>query len=162
MVEKKIRKELRVNKLISKNNRLLVIDSLTEKVLKDVLKDLPVTIIKKSFPVNNKIFENKKLKEFVKANKINKIVIPWSGDDELDYFIDGFFRGKGLKYLGHTGKFVKLFRPVFDKDIVKLAKSKNIIFKPKKHDKFVEKVASKYDFAKNGLLNSIGQIKKFL
>jgi hypothetical protein len=158
----KIRKEIRSKKPISKNDRILVVDSFTESVLKDVIQGLPVKIVKKSFPVNSKIFENKKLKEFVQKNKIDKIVIPWTADDEIDYFVDGFFRGKSLKYLGHYGKFIKLFISVFDEEVVKLAKQKKMKFKGKKHDSFVAKVASKYGFAKNGLLNSIEQLEKFI
>ncbi len=158
---KKIRKELRLNAPISKSDVVLVTDDLTEAILKDIIRGMNVQIIKKNFVCDENLFENKKLKEFVKRNKVTKIFIPWTADDEIEYFINGFIRNKNdLKYLGHHGKFVKLFNSIFNNEVEELAKSKKMIYKIKKRDEFVEKVAKKYNFAKFGLLNSIQQIKR--
>src|SRR3989344_5701744 len=71
IIEKRIRKYIRINKLIKKNDKLLIKDPLSLYFIKKIIKS-PIKII------------NKK-------GKNAKEVIPWSLDDECSLFLDLFF-----------------------------------------------------------------------
>ena len=83
IIEKRVRKEIRINKLISKNDTILIIDDgsykfkISQKLLKNIVQDMPVTIeIKKTKYILGDNFDS----------KWNKIIIPWNLDDENEYF----------------------------------------------------------------------------
>ena len=88
IIEKRVRKEIRINKLISKNDTILIIDDgsykfkISQKLLKNIVQDMPVTIeIKKTKYILGDNFDS----------KWNKIIIPWNLDDENEYFLTSVF-----------------------------------------------------------------------
>ncbi len=145
IIEKRIRKNARINKLFSKGDKILVQGDLAELVLKDIIKGLPVKIFKRK-AVN---------KEFIKKNKIDKIVVNWTMDDEIINFLKNFFDGKKEK---KDKKVVKLLKVVSDEDLKNFSKIKKIKFVPNKKDKniveMVEYMAERYPDTKEKLLNS--------
>lgn len=144
-MEKRIRKNARVNKLFSRGDRILVLSDISEYLLKGIIRGLPV-----------KIFKRKRAeKEFIKVNKINKIVASWTMDDEIASFLKNFFCGEKEK---EDRKTVKLLKVVGDKELLEFSKINGIRFVPNKKDKelgrMIEHMTKKYPDTKEKLLNS--------
>ncbi|GEM_PF-1362940 len=145
--EKRIKKQLRKEKIVKNlnlsakkkaSNRILLIDneSLKSKVdlfvIKKIIRNPKIAIIeKKSKVAYESIFENRELLKFIAKNKINVIIIPWSCEDEIKYFLMETFAGKRPEYLGFSIKkcnsiFVKLLRNEIEKEIELYAKFKKL------------------------------------
>ena len=127
LLEKRIRKDARINKIFSKNDRILIIGELNKYLVKSIIKELPVKLF----------FRAKIDKEFVKKNKINKIVINWTLDDEIHEFLKDFFADKMTAGTGK--KYIKLLRKITDKEAELFVKIKKLKFKKNKKDKHIEK-----------------------
>ena len=156
IIEKRIRKYVRLNKMFSKNDNILVIGDLTEHLLKGILKDLPVNITKKNFASPF----SKQVKDFAKKNKINKIVIPWTLDNEIEYFLDNWTHKKTTYDLfGEMKGYVKLFKPVMEEELEKFAKIKRIKFRAAKKNHLLDKIEKQYPGSKFGMANSIEEMK---
>src|SRR3989344_4178709 len=69
IIERRIRKYIRINKLIKKNDRLIIKDPICLYFIKKIIKS-PVKIVKKN----------------------GKEVIPWTLDDECNSFLYNFFK----------------------------------------------------------------------
>ena len=87
VIEKRIRKELRIKKLIKKNDKLLIIDdnSYDSKNLMYLIKNIIGNL-----PVDIKVKKGK----YVPGKKINfkgKVIVPWNLDDEISLFLKYFF-----------------------------------------------------------------------
>jgi len=152
LIEKRIRKNARVNKLFKKNDKILVIGELNKFFVKSILKDLPVELF----------FRKKEDKKFVEEKNINKIVIRWTMDDENNRFMKALFDDE--EYKERSEKYVKLLNVATDGELKKFAKFKNIEFKPNKKNKdvqkFLDEVAEKHPNIKYNLIRNIEELNR--
>lgn len=150
IIEKRIRKNARINKLFNKNDRILVLGKINKYFVESMLKDLPVKLF----------FRAKEDKEFIKKNRINKVVALWTLDDEANKFIKGVFSAKKVK----ANKKIKLLVNVSDKELEMFSKSNKIKFNPNKKDKdvqkFLDNVEKKHPNIKFNLLRNINELNK--
>jgi hypothetical protein len=126
LLEKRIRKNARVNKLFSKGDRILAIGDVNRYLVKSILKELPAKLF----------FKSKEDKGFVKKNNINKIVLQWTLDDEANKFMKAVFEARKVKPM--PKQYVKLMMPATDKEIEMFAKFKKLKFKPSPKDALVQ------------------------
>ena len=151
MIEKRIRKNARINKIFSKGDKILVMDEMNEYLIKEIIKDLPVTIYKRK----------KNDEAFIKKNKINKIATIWTMDDEAIQTLKEFITGKKIK---ENKKTTKLLNVASDKELERLAKIHKIKFEPNKKDKkyneTIEHMQQKYSDTKEKLLQSKKTLEK--
>lgn len=156
MIEKRVRKELRTKKLIQKNDKILFINNgskeyfVSNYLLKSIIKNLPVKInAKKSSKLN------------LISAKHNKIIIPWSLDDEAEEFLEFIFNKNKPKKL--SKKAIKMLKNVSDEEIELFAKIKRFKYKKTIKSKIkhmLDKLENKYPGYKFSLLNSIKQMKE--
>jgi hypothetical protein len=167
IVQKRVRKEIRISKLIEKNDKLLVIDDgsaeakLVPLLLKEILKDLPVFIdIKKSkYEPGTEI-----------EGRYNKVIIPWNADKEGEYLMTCFFEGNKPKYLSHfklKGKtYLKPFIHVMHKEIIEFCKIRKIKFKELKTggpaSEMIDKLQKEYPEITFSLVRSSEELKKII
>ncbi|MBD3354513.1 hypothetical protein GF361_00850 [Candidatus Woesearchaeota archaeon] len=152
LLEKRIRKHARVNKLFSKDDRILVTGDVNKYLVKSILKDLPVKLF----------FKRKEDKKFIKEKNINKVVVEWTMDDENNRFMKGIFNDESYEKMPE--KYVKLLIAVTDDEIKKFAEIKKLDFKENKKDKDVQglldKVEKKHPNIKYNLLRNIKGLNK--
>lgn len=137
--ERKVRKELRLNRIINRNDTLIITDQLCEYVIRRIIKDMPVKIIKKGK---------------------GKHVLPWTADDECCHFLSLFLNNKPLKGIGH-GKDVKLFLSLLEDEVAAYAKAKSIGFSRRRKDpiiKVLDELEKKHPQTKHSLMRSINDI----
>jgi tRNA(Ile)-lysidine synthase TilS/MesJ len=155
IIEKRVRKGLRTKKLIKKNDRILLIDNGSKEakagefLLKSIIKDLPVKI------------DAKKAKKISSTKKYDKIIMPWSLDDEAEQFLSMVFNKK--KHAKYAKKAVKLLKSLSEEEIEQFAKIKRFKYKKKQRSKtkqMLDKLEKRYPGYKFSLLNSIKQLNK--
>ena len=151
LIEKRVRKYARINKLFRKEDRILVIGDVNKYLVESIVKDLPVKLF----------FRAKEDKNFAKKNKINKIFIEYTLDDEVNDFLNSVFKGKKEKKLDK--KHIRLLRVATDEEVELFAKIKKLRFKPNKKDPFVkmliDKLHKEHPSAKYTLLKNIRELK---
>ena len=141
-IEKRVRKNIRINKLIQRNDKLLVIGDIPKLFLERIIKD----------PTIKMFFRKSINKDFIKKNKIKKIITDYCLDDKihdrLESFLDNSQKKKPLNY-------VNVFNVILAEDMLEIAKINNLSFVREKNeinlflDKLEEKhKGSKYSFAK--------------
>ena len=164
IIQKRVRKELRINKLIRKNDKILIIDDgspefyINDYLLKNIIKGLPVVIkIKKLKYV---------LGKEVKGN-FNKIIIPWNADKEDEYFLGCVFENQKTPYLGHfklrEKNYIKLLLPVLRSEIEEFAKIKKFAINKQVKtyvSEMMDQLETEYPEIKFSLLKSSKQIYK--
>ncbi len=136
IAEKRVRKEVRTKKIFRKNDSIIVLDNksckakVTASILKSILKDLPVRI--------------KIVSTLAEADEKagNKIVVPWSLDDENRELIERIFFDKKPSEKNNT---IKLLKDLSDEEIRMIAEIKKL----KCEEKFEEKAEN--DLIKNKL-----------
>jgi hypothetical protein len=165
---KRIRKFIRSTAYVNKNDKVLIVGELTEKVFKEIIKGLPLKIE----TIGDKEFHSDTLK-FIKRlekqqDKYDKIIIPWTAEHECCLFLEQMTSKKpNFSYLGKTinNKFIKLFRILTEEEAIQLAKQNNLTFIERKQDTFTEildKMQSKYPEARFSLLKSIDNLEEVL
>src|SRR3972149_11316153 len=82
LIEKRVRKDVRINRIFRKNDKLLVVGDLCCYLVKSIIRNLPVKITK-----TDRI---KKLREY-------KTVAPSTLDDEINHFLESIFLNKKIK-----------------------------------------------------------------
>ena len=106
-------------------------------------------------------FRAKEDEEFIRKNKINKIVANWTLDDEVTSFLEGVFLNKKRK-LGK--RYINLLTTITDKEAKLFAKLKKIKFKPNKKNKdimeLIEELSKKHTHAKFSLMKNIKDLNK--
>ncbi len=129
IIQKRVRKEIRINRLVRKNDRLLILDDdtsaakLAAYLLRVILKPVPLSmqVRKRQYAPGDSIKGN-----------FNKIVLAWTQEDEADYFLDSFFADKVPYYIGHftldKKKYIKPLLHVSKKEADLYAKIKNFKF----------------------------------
>jgi hypothetical protein len=146
VIEKRVRKDMRINEWIKKDDRILLIDDnskeakVGEYLLKSIIKGLPVKITKKKS----------------KLGKFDKIIIPWSLDREVEASLAGIF-AKSPKNQ-RSKKEIRLLRNVLDREIEVFAKIKGFRYANKARPKLqimADKLEEKYPGCKFSVLNSM-------
>ncbi len=142
-IEKRIRKDLTINKIFSPNDKILIIKDnslkaeLTIYFLNSISKSIPLKI-----DIKNKI-----------DNKHDKIVLPKNLDDEIEAFLEAMFNKKEYK----KQKEISLLRTISNEEIIilkKILKLKGNI-KETKLGKTLNNLEKKYPGSKFGLLKSL-------
>src|SRR3989344_2675091 len=115
-IERRVKKDIRQNNLIEKDETLIIKDDLSRYFLKNVI-NVPVKI--------------------VSSGKHDKEVLLWTMDDEILVFLDALFGRKKLKGsgIGIIKGRIKLFRTVTDRELEAYAKIKGIKFSKKRTEK---------------------------
>lgn len=141
-----------MNKLFKKNDRILMLGGVNKFLVESILARLPVKLF----------FRKREDKGFVRDKKINKIVIEWTLDDEVNEFMKAILEGGKVKENGK--RYVKLLKVVTDKELLSFAKFNKIKFKPKKKDSvvqiFLDEVEEKHPNIKYNLLNNISMLNR--
>jgi hypothetical protein len=151
IIEKRVRKHVRINKLFKKKDRILVIDDLSYYFVKKTIKNLPVKILKNKFDINKTINynKNKLIYDYILKNKINKIIIPWTIDDEINLYLEKilFRKEKTLQ----KQKIIKLFVNITDNEIELFSKFKKIEFKMNKKNKLIKEMIDNLEKKYSGI-----------
>ncbi len=164
IIEKRVRREVRLSRIFSKNDRILVLNDGSKEykigrlLLKSIIKDLPVEISEKKG-----VFDINKLGK----SKEDRIIVPWSLDKEINLYLRNMFEGKKQEKLGHIveKKYVKLLRNVMDSELKVFAEINKIIIKDESKTKdeikeMLEDIEKKYPGSKFSLLKSIDFMEK--
>ena len=125
LIEKRIRKNARLNKIFRKGDKILVLGELNKYFVKSIIKDLPVEMY----------FKMKEDKEFTKKKKINKIIRQETIDDKINLFLEKLFLGKNIKSRKKT---ISLLNVITDKEAKLFAKIKKLRFKENKKNKDIQ------------------------
>ncbi|MBT4351893.1 hypothetical protein HOD20_05160 [archaeon] len=164
IIEKRVRKEIRINKLISKNDTILIIDDgsykfkISQKLLKNIVQDMPVTIeIKKTKYILGDNFDS----------KWNKIIIPWNLDDENEYFLTSVFKNENSKYSGHfkikNMQFIKLLINISKEESKEYCEENDIKYENEVNSsdisKYIDLMQKKHPETKFCLLKSSHDLK---
>ena len=124
MIVARIRKDLRKGSGLSKGDNVLVHGELAKYFLKRVVEDLPIKLVDKGY---------------------NKIVIPFTADDEANLFYEEITKTKpDLTRLGNDKKTIKIFKAIADKELEGAAEILKIEFKPNKKSKDVAEIFGRY------------------
>jgi hypothetical protein len=140
IIEKRVRKYTRINKLFEKGDVILVKDDVSLYFVKRIIKELPVKIVNKG--------------------KADKIIESWTADDE----INNFFReilGVGSE---QDKKLVKMFLWITDDELEKYCEINRIRFKRKEKDKAIQKlvddITAKHPDSKHKIVKSLERLHK--
>ncbi|TKJ17247.1 hypothetical protein CEE44_01805 [Candidatus Woesearchaeota archaeon B3_Woes] len=139
-IEKRIRKDIRVNKLFQKNDRIYVKDKLSRFFIDKIIGTLPKT------------FTND-------LKKANKKVIKYTLDDECNDFLEKLFYNKKKKQV----KEIKLLRTITDKEALLFSRYNHIKFSPNKKNKkikeLLDSLEKSYPQTRFSLAKSIESLK---
>ncbi len=140
LIEKRIRKDVRINKLFKKNDKIYVKDKLSKFLIDKIIGTLP-----KTFTNNQK--------------KANRIVVKYTLDDECNDFLEKIFYNKNKKPI----RAIKLLRTITDKEALLFAKYNKIEFKPNKKNKKIKEILDQlensYPQTRYSLSKSIESLK---
>ncbi|MEM4259742.1 MAG: hypothetical protein QXG00_00740 [Candidatus Woesearchaeota archaeon] len=157
LIQKKARRELRLNKYFTKKNKLLILndDSIEFKFIINVFdeifnKNLNIKKIKKIYPMppNYKLINH-------------KLIIPWSLDREINEKILCFFENKDINVKIYEKNILKLFKTVSEDEMKYYLTTKKIRFKNSNNsnnNEFVESLEKLYPGSKNTLLKSLNNV----
>ena len=167
IIQKRVRKEIRIKDLIEKDDKILVINDgsaegkLASHILKEIINDLPViiTVKRKKYTLGEEII-----------GKYNKVIIPWNADKEGEYLLNCFFEKKKPIYLSHFLKkrkaYVKLFIHVLHSEIIEYCKIKKISFseikKESKTTEILNSLQKEYPEIKFSLVKSAEGLKNII
>ena len=144
IIEKRVRKAIRENKWIKRNDTVFVVDngslafSVTKYLLESISKDLPMEI------------------QTVKAPREGKVVLPWSLDDEIEGHLKDLF-GEERRQAKH----IRLLKNVSDEEIQVFAEVKKLAGSlPEKSElgRKLSDLEEKYPGSKFGLLKSFQEL----
>lgn len=161
LIEKRVRKDIRINKLILKNDKLLVLDDgsycskLNIFMLKSIIKDPTIIIEIKKID----LFDYAKFNNDI---KYNKTIIPWCLDDEIALYLKSMFENK--KQIIISDKTISLILGVTKKEIKDFLDIKKIKYKSSKPiDKdiklFIGNIDNKYPGTRFSILKSIKALR---
>ena len=152
LITKRVRKFCRLNKIFKKNDRILVIGELNKYLAKNVVEKRPVKLF----------FRSKENKEFIKKNKINKVLLQWTLDDEANNFLLGLFKGQKIKKFDE--KYIKFLVSITNDEALMFAKIKKLKFKANKMDPYIKRLIDKmhkeHPSARYTLLNNIEMLNR--
>ena len=178
LIQRRVKKEIKQKKIIEEGDKILLID---DKSIESEISELMLNSIYKRVKIIKKQVNNYKISELskstnllIKKEKIKKVVIPWSLDDEIIYFTNCVFSGKKRNRLWHYKDkgiiFIKLLRNVLESECDLFASCNNLKFKrsPEKDKKIkdikklVNKINKKHCETKFSLLKSIDKLNNII
>jgi hypothetical protein len=187
MIEKRIRKFIRINKVFSPNNRICILDDdsiaffVSKQVILNLSKKMPLKIfyekvqcnssekgsIKKSKCINKTNNQKKFRISFFSKIKYDKIIIPTCGDDEIDLFIDNLFFGNIVKYLKSLLKYSSskktfLLNHLTKKECYYYAKYSGLIKNKSLTSHYLDSFEKPYPETKHAMLKSIKELKEII
>ena len=151
IIEKRVRKYVRINKLFKKNDKILIINDNSKEaqvnkyILKSIIKNMPATITEK---------------ETSKGTRVDKIIMPWNLDDEINQYLEEVMNKKKEK---RNTKEIKILKPVLDSEVEIFAKIKGFKYKKVKHQEknpFLKGLEEKHPGTKFSLLKSSETLNK--
>ena len=150
LIEKRIRKYTRLNKIFRPKDRVLVLGDLNKYFAGSIVKNLPIKLF----------FRAKENKEFVRKNKINKVIRQETIDDQVNLFLENLFTGRSMK---SSKSSISLLKVITDKEAKLFAKIKKLKFKENKKNKDVQKLIGELEkkdpSAKYRILKNIDILK---
>ena len=165
IIEKRIRKHIRMNNLLEKNNIIYVIDDLTHFFIKRIIT-MPIKIINikdrlKIKQFDYTLFSNKKIKDFsAKLKKDEILLLPLILDDYATLFLEEFFNNKTNtnNIINKNNKIQSLFETISYEEIIQIAEIFKINFKfNRKNDiyNFLDILEIKFKGSKHSLYKSV-------
>ncbi len=133
IIEKRVRKEFRVNEFLKKKDKIFLIDDGSPEAKLNIyfIKNLSQNLFLNLIILKA---EEYSLGKTFKKN-IKKIIIPWNSDKEALYFLESVLDNKNAEYLGHFlikgNLFFKPLLHVSNNEILLFARIKNIKLSPK-------------------------------
>jgi len=164
LLEKRIRKQIRMSNLVDKNMVLFVADPLTEFFLKRIIT-LPITIKKISakelgiIRYDDSLFTNSNVKLFLKKMKKNeKLFLPLLMDDYCVFFLKGILKNKKQE-MNRTHKIYSFFETISFEEIMPLVERNKIKINLERSDAdglyaSLDKLEQKFLGTKHGLYRS--------
>jgi len=148
ILEKRIRKDLAINKVFSPHQSVLVID---DSSVKAKLTIYFLNNISKSIPLNIDVKKAKPKKKY------DKIVTPDNLDNDISLFLESLFT-KGKPFFNKNE--VHLLRTVSDEELLLASRLLKIkaSFKKSKLNNVLDSLESRYPGSKFGLFNSIKEL----
>ena len=150
LFEKRVRKYARENKLFRPKDKVLVIGEINKYLVESIVKNLPIELY----------FRNKIDSTFIKSKKLNKIVIEWSLEDEINEFLKKIMLKKTIK----KDNKIRLLKIMSEKQIKEFARIKKLKYKVNKKnaelEKMIKRIDEKYPNAKFNLIKNIEILKK--
>lgn len=148
LIEKRVRKRARLGRFFGSKDNVLAVGEVSGYFLRVIAGNRPM-----------KLFFSSRLNDsFVKKNKINKIVVDWTLDDEINAFLEEILNCKKRK----NDKKIKLIANITDKEALLFAKLKGLKFKPNVKNKditqLVERLVEKHTHAKYSMLVNIEEL----
>ena len=151
---------------------VLVIGEFANKVIKDIVKGLPLKIRiteDKEFNNDPKSFMERLKKD---ENEYDKIILPWTAEHECCLFLEQMTnKNADFSLLGNIinmqkissqpQKYIKLFRPLQEQELEIFAAAKGFSFQRRKKDmytKILDTMDSKYPESRFSLLKSIDSL----
>jgi len=152
LIEKRVRKNARLNEIFKKGDKILVVGELNKYFTKSIVKGLPVELF----------FKAKEDKDFIKKEKINKVLRQETIDDNINLFLENLFLGKRM-IKKHN---LNLLDVITDKEAELFAKIKGLRFKANKKNKdiqlILDEMEKKDQGAKFRLFKNMGLLNKLI
>ena len=159
LIEARVRKYARLQNVFKKDDRILVIDKLSTFLIRRIVGDLPFKMFNKKYKISQ--LKTPLVNTFIKKKRINKIIIPWTIDDECCMFLEHLFVGKTTKL-----KYYSLMLTMTDEEALLFAGYNTISFKPLKKNKEIQAIMrtleEKYPETKFSLVKSVKEMRKIL
>ncbi len=150
----RVKKEIRADTPFKKDERVLVFGALAKLFFDKIVEGMPLKVTESTDEYDKSVL----MKDFP---QYDKIVVPWTADDEAEQFYKELTKSKpNFAVIGSTQKFVKIFKSVSSKELKQAAQILQIPFEDMKKDETVEKIQKKYPSAVFGLTKSAAEFKK--
>lgn len=164
---KRLRKYIRINALIRKDDQLVVLERLTPKILSQIINK-PVKVEHMAMhydglgSINSKEFKTKEFKNIISAGK--KIIVPSCLDDIELHYLRLFFKGQASSFdIAFDRNIIPLYLPLTKEELFRLAKLKHVKIALKnragkdggKLPKFLDRLEKEFPGTKFHLRNSI-------
>jgi hypothetical protein len=150
IVEKRIRKNIRINIGFKKNDRVLIMEPICKHFISKFSNLINIQYIPKSkFGIkkwNDKIYINKLLIEYINNNKIKYTFIPLTINNEVSLYIESLFKGLKPKSINNKNKIYQLFNTITSEELLRFCNYKKIKYIPEKSkiNDFINDIEKRY------------------
>ena len=148
IIYKRIEKDIK-QQPFKKGEKVLVFGQLTHSILSKINK-IDIDVIER----------NHEYTKSMDISQFNKVVIPWTADDEAEAFYESITSPEPT--FEENLKIVKLFRSLSDEEVLQTAKILCIEHPQKNRNPDIERIRKKYQSSMFGLAKSSEEIKKAL
>jgi len=160
IIEKRIRKTLRMGLGFKKCHKVLVMDPLTRYFAENLSPIISVEYKPKSFFKvkiwDESIYRNKELLDYIKKNQIYAALIPLTMESDLEFYLGKIFSGRRV-YIKRPKTIFPLFHTLNSEELKLFCKYKDIRFKIHKGrlGLFLDKIENQYKGTKSSFKNAI-------